>query len=251
MENEKPLRWYKNLDSVKGRVEAGAFLIEGARAVKQLIDHYRDKIIEILVTEKLASQYSGLNLRILTHKQIDSISSTKTPQGVVAVVSLPMEIYSDDLPAKRDSSMLLLEDIQDPGNVGTLIRTASAFDLSAVIMSEKCADPFSQKCVQSTAGSVLSIDIRRTKNYLSFAKMLKKEGYILVSADLSGAENTAIIKSSSKMLLALGNEANGISMSLLKISDSLLKIPIDEKKAESLNVASCGAILMYLSRKNI
>jgi RNA methyltransferase, TrmH family len=248
MESAKPLKWYKSLDSVKCRVDAGSFLVEGTRATKQIIDHYPDKIIEVLVTEKLARQYAGLKLRILTEQQIGSISTTKTPQGVIALVSLPPETYSNSLPAKPGSFVLLLEDIQDPGNVGTLIRTASAFDFSAVIMSEKCADPFSPKCVQATAGSVLSIDIRRSMNYLKFAQELKEQGYSLVAADLGGVENPGILGKSAKTLLALGNEASGLTRSVLAISDCLLKIPINENKAESLNVAACGAILMYLAQ---
>jgi RNA methyltransferase, TrmH family len=250
MERSKPLKWYKSLDSVKSRVDARAFLVEGTRAIKQLIDHHPDKIIEILVTEKLASQYSGPNLRILTEQQIDSISSTKTPQGVIAVAKLPMETYSDSLPANPGASILLLEDIQDPGNAGTLIRTASAFDFSTVIMSEKCADPFSPKCVQSTAGSILSINIRRSNNYLKFAQQLKDQGFRIVASDLKGSENPGILGKSARTLLALGNEASGLTKSVLALSDHLLKIPINENNAESLNVASCGAILMYLARSS-
>jgi TrmH family RNA methyltransferase len=166
---------------------------------------------------------------------------------VIALVRLPRETYSDELPENPGANLLLLEDVQDPGNVGTLIRTAAAFDFSAIILSEKCADPFSAKCAQSSAGSVLSIAIRRTKNYLSLAENLRRRGYLLVSADLSGFEKPEIVTTSKKMVLALGNEASGLSQALLDISDFRVRIPINTHKVESLNVAACGAILMYLS----
>jgi TrmH family RNA methyltransferase len=140
-----------------------------------------------------------------------------------------------------------LEDVQDPGNVGSLIRTAVALGFSGIIMSEKCADPFSPKTIQSTAGTILSLWIRRTGDYLSLACSLKSSGYNLVATDLSGEENPSYLKESDKLLLALGNEAAGLSEDVLKFADYKLKIPIKDK-AESLNVAACGAICMYLSR---
>ena len=153
-----------------------------------------------------------------------------------------------DMPQKTGAKILILEDIQDPGNAGTLIRTAAAFDFSGIIMTEKCADPFSPKCVQATAGSILSLWIRRTKNYLPLIQAWQKEGYKLVAADLNGAENPETLHSFPKMMLALGNEASGLSSTLLNISDYKIRIPLNSKKVQSLNVAACGAICMFLTR---
>ena len=113
-------------------------------------------------------------------------------------------------------------------------------------MSDKCADPFSSKVVQSTAGSILSLWIRRTSNYITLINVLKEKAYYLVSADLQGEETG--FKNHNNMILALGNEADGLSREVLDLSDYRLKIPIQKEGAESLNVASAGAILMYLFR---
>ena len=158
-----------------------------------------------------------------------------------------MDTYSDRLPDNTGAKILLLEDVQDPGNVGTLIRTAAAFDYSGVILTEKCADPLSPKCVQSTAGTVFSLWIRRTARYLELAEELKHSGYSLVAADLGGVEDTSVLQRRNKLLLALGNEASGLSDSVLNASDYRLRVPTIRGKAESLNVAACGAICMYLS----
>ena len=243
----KPLKWYKKLATKKGRSEAGAFLVEGDRAIKQIIESHPSEIIEVITIEEPPPVYRHYAVRLVTESQFRSICLTRTPQGTMAVVRLPMAIYSDHLPENTGNKILLLEDIQDPGNVGTLIRTAAAFDFSGVIMAEKCADPLSPKCVQSTAGAVLSVWLRRTARYLELVEALQKGGYSLIAADLNGMAEPSILYNQSKLLLALGNEAAGLSKALLDAADYRLRIPTVREKAESLNVAACGAICMYLS----
>jgi len=243
----KPLRWYKKLATKKGRLEAGAFLVEGDRAIKQIIACHPDEIIEIITVEEPLPVYHNYAVRLLTESQFLSICNTRTPQGTMAVVNLPLDIYSGSLLEDVGNKILLLEDIQDPGNVGTLIRTAAAFDFSGVIMTENCADPLSPKCVQATAGTVLSVWLRRTTLYLELARALKEGDYTLIAAELNGVAELSILNRHSKFLLALGNEAAGLSKELLDAADYRLRIPTIQEKAESLNVAACGAICMYLS----
>jgi len=243
----KPFRWYKELATKKGRLEAGAFLVEGDRAIKQIISSHPDEIIEILTIEEPLPVYRNYTVRLVTESQFHSICLTRTPQGTMAVVHLPADIYSGYLPENAGNKILLLEDIQDPGNVGTLIRTAAAFGFSGAIMTENCADPLSPKCVQATAGTVLSVWLRRTTRYLELAETLRKDGYLLIAAELNGVAEPSILYHQRKLLLALGNEASGLSRALLDAADYRLRIPTVRRKAESLNVAACGAICMYLS----
>jgi TrmH family RNA methyltransferase len=243
----KPIKWYKSLATRKGRLEAGAFLVEGDRAIKQVISSNPDDIIEIVSIEGLSPFYHKYPQRLVTYTQLGSICSTKTPQGIAVVVRLPMVTYSDQLPDDPGVKILLLEDVQDPGNVGTLIRTAAAFDYSGVILTAKCADPLSPKCVQATVGTVLSLWIRRTSRYLELIEELKLSGHSLVAADLAGAEDLSVLQCQNKLVLALGNEASGLSGFVLNTSDYRLRVPTMRGKAESLNVAACGAICMYLS----
>lgn len=243
----KPLAWYKNLDSLKGRVESGAFLIEGERAVRQIADNHGGEIIEILSTPEMTPLFPGFPLRELTSRQISTLSSTRTPQGILAAVRLPHDSYSTVLPDNPGPRVLLLEHVQDPGNVGTIIRTAAAFGFSGIIMSGKTADPYSAKVVQSTAGSVLSIWIRRTDNYTEMASFLSSRGYRLAAADLNGDSDATTLRGISKLVLALGNEASGLSPEILKLAACRVKIPIDRAKAESLNVAVSSGILLYLA----
>jgi len=243
----KPLKWYKELASRKGRRDTGAFIVEGERAIFQIINNYPDEVLELVSTAPLPSPYNNYPVRVLNENQFHSISTAKTPQGILAVVRLPADTYSDNLPEKTGAKLLLLEDIQDPGNVGTIIRTAAAFNFTGMILSEKCADPFSPKSIQSTAGGILSLWIRRTANYLNLIKPLKYKSYSVIAADLNGDERPALLHHQTNFILALGNESSGISQQLLDIADHRLRIPIARNKAESLNVAICGAILMYES----
>ncbi len=243
----KPIKWYKMLATTRGRQEAGVFLIEGDRAIRQIIERCPDEITEIITKEELAPVYSNYPRREVTEGQFRKICLTKTPQGPIAVVRIPKVIYSDLLPKSSGGRVLLLEDIQDPGNVGTLIRSAAAFDYAGVVLSEKCADPLSPKCVQSTAGSILSLWIRRTSHYLELVKKLKESGYSIIVAALKGTDQPSVLHGKDNLLLALGNEAVGPSPDLMSMADYKVRIAIAQSKAESLNVAICGAICIYLS----
>ena len=121
------------------------------------------------------------------------------------------------------------------------------FNFTGVILTENCADPFSPKCVQATAGTVFSVWIRKTAKYLELIKALKQSGYALFAADVRGTEDPQILSGKEKLVLALGNEAAGLSKELLAIADYRVRIPTPPEKAETLNVAACGAILMYLA----
>ncbi|MDP3879073.1 MAG: RNA methyltransferase [Dehalococcoidales bacterium] len=246
----RSVKWYRKLATRKGRLEAGAFIVEGDRAIRQIMAGQPGEIMEILSIEEPLSLYRDYAVRQLTESQFLSICQTRTPQGILAVVKLPLEVYSDSLPDNPGNKVLILEDIQDPGNMGTLIRTAAAFDFSGVIMTEKCADPLAPKCVQATAGTVLSVWLRRTGGYLDLTRTLRNAGYFLVATDIGGTPDPSVLCHQQKLALALGNEAAGMSGELLEIADYRLRIPISQD-VESLNVAACGAICMYLSSKTL
>ncbi len=246
----KPLKWYKKLSDKKGRLAAGVFLLEGPRAVAQMMATAPDSIMEILATEDAVKVYSGYRTRIVTESQLKSICSSQHPQGPVAVVSLPPDAYLQDMPHITGDRVLLLEDVQDPGNVGTLIRSAAAFDFDGVILTPKCADPFSPKCVQASAGAVLSLWIKVIDDHCGAVAELKQRGYKLIAMDLAGGDDISVL-AEDRQILALGNEANGLSSDLLYLADARLSIPLNRQKAESLNVAACGAICMFLSSPKI
>jgi len=270
----KPISWYKSLTRTQTRREEGYFLVDGKRSVNHLLTHHAPHVLELLCIDDTVQSYqsyqSKISLRVISEANMNSIAPSRTPQGICAVVKIPDGVYSSDIPeaskepprrfaaplhggelklinAKQNTKILLLEHVQDPGNVGTLIRTAAAFGVSGIIMSDQCADPFSPKVVQSTAGSILSLSIRKTNNYLEMIRGLKDKGYKLIAADLRGDD---IQPQSQKLapptILALGNEGAGLSDDVINMSDYKVRIPISDSGAESLNVAVAGGILMFM-----
>lgn len=243
----KSLKWYRQLADRKGRLEAGFFLVEGEKAIRQIVASHPEAITEIIAVEEPPADFRHYPVREVSESQFRYISSTQTPQGMTAVVKIPEDLYTANLPEDTGNRILLLEDIQDPGNAGTLIRTAAAFNYAGAILTENGADPLAPKCVQATAGTVLSLWLRRTSQYLEMARSLKEQGYAIIAAEVKGSDEPSILSRQGKIVLALGNEATGLSKELLGIASYRVRIPTAPEKAESLNVAACGAILMYLS----
>jgi TrmH family RNA methyltransferase len=245
----KPLSWYRELGDSRKRRQHGYFLVEGPRAVEQILAIAPLAIAELLIAEGVTG-YTAIGrrpVRRLSERQFSSITTAKTPQGIAAVVRIPSISPEKQLPIKPGKRLLLLDEIQDPGNVGTLIRTAAALDYSGVILSPACADPLSPKAVQATAGSILSVWFCRTDRYLDHARSLKDRGFTLFAAALDGASvNDCHVDG--PLVIMLGSEGSGLSASLLEIADARVAIPINRNKVESLNVAAAGAIVMHSLR---
>ena len=243
----KSLKWNRQLAERKARLEAGVFIVEGEKAIRRIVANHSESISVIVSVESPPSAFRDYPARRVTASQFRYISSAQTPQGIMAVVRIPVDIYSPNLPHDPGKRILLLEDIQDPGNTGTLIRTAAAFGYDGAILTENGADPLAPKCVQATAGTVLSLWLRRTAKYLEMMRELIEKGCKIIAAEVKGTEEPTILSKQEKLVLALGNEAAGLSQELLAIADHCVRIPTAPEKVESLNVAACGAILMYLS----
>jgi RNA methyltransferase, TrmH family len=249
----RSLSWYSDLSDSRIRREQGFFIIEGRRAVEQILATSLAGIDEILLTEEIAKSDDGKKyscpVRVLTGKQFKAVTSVQTPQGIAAVARIPEGSYTSSLPKVIGERILLLEDVQDPGNVGALVRSAAAFDYTGIILSGECADPFGTKAVQASAGSILAIWVRRSKDYIGIAEQLRTHGFSLIAADPRG-ETMGASHIRKKHIIMLGSEGNGLGARLLALADKKLRIPMNDKKAESLNVAISGAILMYTSAMN-
>ncbi len=166
----------------------------------------------------------------LVSKEImESISSAKTPQGVICVCS-----YLEEKPIKSHK-VLMLDDVQDPGNLGTLLRTALAFGYNDVILKGGCS-PYNEKVLQSTQGAIFNLNI------INYDGKLPK-GYEVIATEIKGSVDLSTIIKVNKHILVLGNEAHGVSKEVLDIADK--RVRIDIKNIESLNVAIAGAITMY------
>jgi len=243
---DRPLKWYRSLAGVGERQAEGAFLVEGPRAVTQILDTAPEQVLEIVVASGVAAPGAvRCPVRTLSPPQFNSIASSKTPQGLMAVVRVPPDAGSGELPGGAAGDVLVCETVQDPGNVGALIRSAAAFGFSGVVLSPECADPFGPKAVQASAGTLLSLWIRRTAGFCDMVTALRGQGYRVAAADVR-AKPCDTWAGPGPTVLLLGSEASGLSPQLLACADVSFAIPISTGRVESLNVAAAGAIAMYL-----
>ncbi|MCK5148610.1 RNA methyltransferase [bacterium] len=240
----RSIKWYASLRKAKTRKSEGMFIIRDFRAVEQIVQNTPESIDEILYTDILPAWAAVFPARQVDTAQMKIISAAITPQGMAAVVKLPEDLYSNTLPTQPAQFILALDDVQDPGNTGTLIRTAAAFNFDGVLLNQGCADPFGPKVVQATAGALGSLWLRKTDRFIDIILELKDKGKTIIIADTHGTADPSILKQSSNVILCLGNEAAGPSEELRKLTDYSINIPMNTTKIESLNVAVSGGILM-------
>jgi len=243
----RPLKWYASLHKARGRKAEGFFLVEGLRAVEQILRNLPEAVDELLYVENCPAWDSGRPSRQLTEKQMRQVCASTTPQGLAVVLRLPHDVYSGELPNPPGRRILVLDDVQDPGNVGTLIRSAAAFDFDGVLLSEGSADPFGPKAVQATAGALGALWVRKTDAVFTVVQSLRQSGRPLVVADVNACHAPSELTQFTDFLLLLGNEAKGPSPHFLELADKAICIPMNVAKIESLNVAVSGAILMSAS----
>ena len=231
----------KWMNRSKARREDGCFVAEGKKLFLETPASLRR---EVYVTETFAKEETalleGVVYEVVEDRLFSKLSDTKTPQGILTVASMPA--YSWDETAGE--IMLLLEDIRDPGNLGTIFRTAEAAGVSGLILSEGCADPFQPKVIRSTMGSIYRVPFRIEKDLHAAVEHLKAQGARLVSTEPDAATSFRDMPSSAMTVYMLGNEANGLSPEMKAAADLAVRIPM-HGKVESLNVAIATAILLF------
>ena len=234
----------KLLNSAKERRLQSVLVIEGLRLVREAAPEMGE---QLFLSESLAktgefdtSLYK--NVEIVSDEVFRSLSDTVTPQGVLAVVKQPSWTL-EQLSFENGCRLLLLDDIQDPGNLGTILRTAEAAGVNMVIMSEGCADIFNPKVIRSTMGSIFRLPFV-TDDLVSVIEMLKTEGVTVYGAALEGSSDYREVEFSEKTAIVIGNEGNGISGNVLNAVNEKIRIPM-KGQIESLNAAVSAAILLY------
>lgn len=237
------------LKKSKARDEQGIFIVEGqkmfeeARAEGLLVRAFFSESFYQRKLEDSPGYFSNLEYEILTDSVFQSVSETKTPQGVMGTVKKPQ--YSiDTLIRDKGAALLLLEDVRDPGNLGTMVRTAEGAGITGIILNSSCVDLFNPKVIRSTMGSIYRVPFAIAEDFNSVMNEIKKQGIRIFAAHLSGQLYDTEESFQDKCAILIGNEANGLSDEVSAMADSLIKIPM-AGKVESLNAAIAAAILMY------
>lgn len=239
-QNPRVKQW-KKLQTKKERNKTGLFLIEGLHLIEEALK-YKAYVKELIVRE--GTEYSLLDARDIdifevTEDIMNTISDTETPQGIAAVCGMKGPTPINIATAK----LLLIDNVQDPGNLGTMIRTADAVGMDAVILGEGCVDLYNGKVIRATQGSLFHIPIM-DGNLDVWIKRLNVIGVPVFGTALEGARNFKEIEPQKHFALLVGNEGNGVDPKLLKLTDENLYIPI-YGQAESLNVSIATGILLY------
>ncbi|MDZ7718355.1 MAG: RNA methyltransferase [Balneolaceae bacterium] len=242
------LKSWKKLQMGKYRKKTGLFLAEGVRCVEQILDNEKVEVQELIIENgwnpNQLSVKTDLPIFELETSDFETVSDTDNPQGIVAVCKIPQESSVENL-SQKSGVILATDAIQDPGNLGTIIRTACWFDVAGILIGTGTVDPFHPKVVRSTAGAtgVLPYTSGKLNDLLS---ALEKENWTTFLLDAGEVSNNLDERpKSQKSILVVGNEGNGISNELFQNGRHRIKIDGNPNQVESLNAAVACSISLY------
>ena len=240
----------KNLVSLiqksKARKEQDVFITEG---VKMFLEAAPEMIKEVYVSESFYEKGTArekieqCNYEVLSDELFKKVSDTQTPQGVLCIMK-QFHYKLEDLFQKENPLFLILEDIQDPGNLGTMVRTAEGAGVDGVIMTKATVDIYNPKTIRSTMGSIYRMPFVYTEDLLGTMKQLQDKGVKLYAAHLKGTKYYHELDFKGGTAFLIGNEGNGLKDETADAADVYMKIPM-QGQVESLNAAVASVILMY------
>ena len=268
----------KRIKYIRSLLEKGSirkknhsFVVEGIKLVDEALEY--GGVLDIIVSKSLYEEIvsgdlsrnallsdngkhiikqvkQGTSLTVVSDAVFKSVSETITPQGILAVVDMPESglLEGDYLKKAYEKSgkikLLVLEDTADPGNLGTIMRTAEAAGVTGVIMGKGTVDIFNPKVVRSTMGSIFRLPFSYVDDLKDIIIRLKRDGISFYATHLKGKESYRDISYSDKAGILIGNEARGLSDEIANLADTYVIIPM-QGKVESLNAAVAAALMMY------
>jgi TrmH family RNA methyltransferase len=235
-----------NMKDKKFRDKNGIFFVEGKKQVEEIPKDWDIK--QIFISEEYKNAICGFkNVTAFSERLFNKLATTKSPQKVMAVVR--KKRYSVEEIIKNQGLFIILENIQDPGNLGTIIRSADAFALKAVFVSRGSADIYSDKTLRSTMGSIFHLPVIGNIDVEDTLNLMKEEKITVFGASLNGRKYLNDIKFPAKCAFIIGNEAGGIKNETENLMDELVKIYMPGN-SESLNAAVAASVIMYEISKN-
>ena len=247
--DNETIKHIRKLKEKKYRDEFGEYIVEGIKLINEAIEEEQD--VKTIIVCDNCNKTEEINqnsmYEVAKHKcvYVDekvfySITEVQNPQGILAVVgkqNKEKEIdYSEDM-------IVVLDDIQDPGNLGTILRTVDSVGLKQIIVSKKSGDVFNSKVVRSTMGAIFRVNVIESDNLVETIKQLKKHKFEVISTSLDTDKSIYDIEYK-KTVIVIGNEANGVSKEIQEMSDKKIKIPM-LGKTESLNASVATGIVLY------
>ncbi|MFR0822344.1 MAG: TrmH family RNA methyltransferase [Clostridia bacterium] len=239
----------KRLKEKKYRQREQAFIVEGIKLVQEAIQEQmvikkvvicEDCTTDGSIDQSLLYEIAKQDCMYVSKNVFESLTDVVNPQGILAVIEKKNEESSIDY---GEDMLIVLDGIQDPGNLGTILRTMDSAGLKQIILSETTADPYNPKVVRSTMGAIYRIHIIQASNILETLKNIQKNKFQVVATSLQTQENIYTIDYHKKAIV-IGNEANGVSKEVLELANQKVKIPM-LGKTESLNAAVATSVIIY------
>lgn len=253
--NNPLVKEINSLKTRKGRWAKGVYLVEGSKMITEAIGE-GGIIVKLIINSDLveasetAFLISGLEAKtdvIITNGKVFSrLTAMDSPQGVMALVKMKIKTIKE-FPGK--GRFLFLDGLQDPGNCGTIIRSADAFGFNGLIIGPGSVDPFNPKAVQASMGSILRSSLYFTHDGASDLENLKAKGYKVASTSMEGSVVLREYEFTDRDIVVIGNEGSGISKEIFEICDQRITIPMPGK-AESLNAGVAASLIMYEASAN-
>lgn len=247
--DNETVKQIRKLKDKKYRDQTGQYIVEGIKLLREAIEE-NAKITTIVVCDdcekngtldkKLLYEIAKFNCIYVTEKVFNLLTDVSNPQGVLAVIeknNTRAEInWDEDL-------ILVLDNVQDPGNIGTILRTLDSANLKQIIISKGSGDVYNPKVVRSTMGAIFRVNVIESDNIADTIKEIKKHKYTVMATDLY-TDSSIYDEKYNKCAIVIGNEANGVSKEVLELADKKIKIPM-LGKTESLNASVATGIILY------
>lgn len=230
----------------KVRNERNIFLVEG---IKMFLEAPRNRIEKVFISETLFNRkkqelnLDGLKVEILSDKVFSHVSDTKTPQGILCVMR-QKKTKLEEIFAQKPEHLMILDNLQDPGNLGTIVRTAEGAGVSGIILSKDCVDIYNPKTIRSTMGSIYRMPFLYVEDLENTIEEVKKQNIKVYAAHLQGKNNYDEENYKTGCAFLIGNEGNGLRDEIAKKADIWVKIKM-HGEVESLNAAIASSILMF------
>lgn len=238
------------IQKAKERKEKKLFVVEG---IKMFLEAPADRIVKVYAAESFAEQMPAAcreklaelagRYELAADEVFRKMSDTKTPQGILCVVR-QFSYKLEDILAAKDSLLVLLEDIQDPGNLGTIFRAGEGAGVTGILMSNNSVDIYNPKTIRSTMGSIYRMPFLYTKQLTGIIEKLQEKKIAVYAAHLQGAEVYDTCDYVRGTAFLIGNEANGLREETAEAADASVKIPM-AGRVESLNAAVAASILLF------
>ena len=243
------IKHIKKLKEKKYRQQYGEYVVEGLKLIKEAINE-NAKISKIIICESedntemienhLRYEIARFDCVLVPHNIFKTLSDVETPQGIMAIIEKSHASKKIDF---NTYIIVALDDVQDPGNLGTILRTIDSIGLKQVLVSKNTVDCYNSKVIRSTMGAIFRVNVIECDDLCNTLTLTKNNGFKIMVTSLKAKKSIYDVKYQKKVIV-VGNEANGVSESVIKLADEKLIIPM-RGKTESLNVAVATGVILY------